>query len=295
MAAGTHVRWDAPSRRGLPRYKVQAAVDVTVLRSGIPDTLPGRALNLCERGLAAMVAGELALGETVGVELRLPWTPDPLRARGLVRHHDRLRCGVEFVGLTPEQRVAIRNWAMRSKGEVETGAAATAELPPVVVKVDDTSGSGASAPPPADSSGPGKRRGPRSVLLVVGAAVLLAGFWWRWNTSWKELESGLPGRSSSSPVEAQARIPAEEMQKLIVHRVDPVYPAAARAENLQGVIALDVVVGRDGTVVEVRPLNGPEVLARAAVEAMRWWKFQPYRVNGQAAAVETTFAMEFRP
>jgi protein TonB len=44
----------------------------------------------------------------------------------------------------------------------------------------------------------------------------------------------------------------------------------------------------------MRPLNGPDVLSRAAMDALRWWKFEPYRVNGEPTAVETTVAVEFK-
>jgi protein TonB len=64
---------------------------------------------------------------------------------------------------------------------------------------------------------------------------------------------------------------------------------------LQGVIVLDVVVGRDGSVLDVRAQNGPEVLARAAADALRWWRFEPYRIDGKAVVVETTVAVEFKP
>jgi len=93
----------------------------------------------------------------------------------------------------------------------------------------------------------------------------------------------------------QIEVPTVVMQGLLVHKVDPVYPAAARKEKLQGVIVLDVVVGRDGSVVDVRPQNGPEVLAHAAMEAVRWWTFEPYKVNGDPAVVATRMAVEFRP
>jgi protein TonB len=84
------------------------------------------------------------------------------------------------------------------------------------------------------------------------------------------------------------------MQKLLVHRVEPVYPAEARQSKLEGTIALHIVVGRDGSVVSMHALNGPEVLARAAMDALRWWKFEPYRLNGEPAVVETTVAVEFK-
>ena len=77
------------------------------------------------------------------------------------------------------------------------------------------------------------------------------------------------------------QVPAEVMEKLLVHRVEPAYPAAARQANLEGTIALNLVVGRDGSVVSMHALNGPDVLAQAAMDALRWWKFEPYRVNGE--------------
>jgi outer membrane biosynthesis protein TonB len=48
-------------------------------------------------------------------------------------------------------------------------------------------------------------------------------------------------------------------------------------------------------VVDVRARNGPAVLAQAAMDAMRWWRFEPYRIDGKAAVVQTTVAMEFKP
>jgi protein TonB len=131
--------------------------------------------------------------------------------------------------------------------------------------------------------------------LLVSAAILLAVLWWRWNRGWEELESSLPGNEKTMALEPQAHVPADVMEKLVTHRVDPDYPAAARLEKLQGVVVLDVVVGRDGSVAEMHAQNGPEVLAQAAMDAMRWWRFEPYRVDGQPVVVETTVAMEFKP
>ena len=302
MAAGAQARsWDKPSRRRVPRYGVQAPLDVTMLRSGIPDTVPGRSLNLCERGLGAVLAGEMIPGDTVGVEVHLPTAPEPLRARALVRYQDHLRCGLEFVGLSASQQAAIRDWAELSK--------AAAEPEPALTKPANLAGKGSEHEKPETSgprgpSGPGgpgepskKRRGAWLALLMM-IAILGVAFWWRWNRGWEELESGLPNHAAKGDAPQVAapevQVPAEEMQKLLVHKVDPEYPAAARQEKLQGVILLDVVVGRDGSVLETRAMNGPDVLAQAAMEALRWWKFEPYSVQGKPAVVETTVAVEFK-
>jgi TonB family protein len=285
--------WDKPSRRRVPRYRAQVPLDVTVLRSGIPDTVPGRAVDLCERGIAAVLAGELIAGETVGVEIRLEAGAEPLRARALVRHHDRLRCGMEFLGLSNQQQAAIRDWAVQMKSPPESAAITTTN------ETSDTQERESRAPVVGHVAEP-RRRVPRWrrrgwIGLLIAATVLLGVFWWRWNRGWKELESGLTGHSTASGERPKAYVPAEEMERLLIHRVEPRYPEAVRGSGLQGVIALDVVVGRDGSVLAIKPLNGPNVLARAAMDALRWWKFEPYKINGEPIVVETTLAVEFKP
>jgi TonB family protein len=296
MAVGAQGRlWSGPSRRRVPRFQVQAPLDVTVLRSGIPDTVPGRSVNVCERGIAAVLAGELVPGEAVGLEVRLPLVADSLRTRAMVRYQDKLRCGLEFVGLSAEQRAAIRDWAKEARAEIEISASPA----PGMSAKDAVPGGGSSG-----GSGGGTPRRPRKKRRGVGwaiflgflvfAAIAVAVFWWRWNRGWDELESGVKNPGLASAEKPQAQVPAEVMEKLLVHKVEPTYPAEARKSNLQGIIALDIVVGRDGSVVSMRPLNGPEVLARAATDALRWWKFEPYLVNGEPAVVETTVAVEFK-
>jgi TonB family protein len=310
MAAGVQIpTWDGVSRRRVPRFPLQAALDVTVLRSGIPDTVPGRSVNVCECGIAAMLADELVPGEAVAVEVQLAWVTAPLRTRAMVRHQDKLCCGLEFVGPSTDQRAAIRTWAKDSKAEAETETGP--ELQAVIeagmeekiiasrgsaiaksVEVRRASGqlSGGGLP-----RKPGKKRiGIRWDVVLVLAVIAGAVFWWRWNRGWNELESGLQSTGMASGERLEAQVPAEVMQKLLIHRVEPAYPAEARKANLQGIIALDIVVGRDGSVVGIHALNGPEVLARAAADALRWWKFDPYRVNGQPAVVKTTVAVEFK-
>jgi TonB family protein len=263
-------------------------VDVTVLRSGIPDTVPGRSVNLGEGGVAAVLAGELTRGESVGVEIRLPQSTDPVRTRALVRHHDKLRYGMEFVGLSSKQQAAIRDWAGTTNVEVEAGVRRGTGVP-----------SGSSEDKNKFRRGSMRARGRRPgkkgwIFLLLSCAILLGVLWWRWNRGWEDLESGL-NRNAASTAEARAHVSADVMEKLVTHRVDPEYPAAARPGKLQGIILLDVVVGRDGSVVETRALNGPEILAQAAMDAMRWWRFEPYRVDGQPVVAETTVAMEFKP
>jgi TonB family protein len=275
------------SRRRTSRYSVKAPLDVTVLRSGIPDTVPGRSVNVGEGGLAAMVAGELAPGESVAVEIRLPQSENPLRTRALVRHQDKLRYGMEFVGLSPQQQTAIRKWSETSKAQPESGTRSPSSLPAGDFESAGSSG-GPGGTPPFSSLLSGRGW----IFLLASLAILVAVVWWHWYRGWQDLEWMLP---KDKPAKAEVHVPSDAMAKLVRHRVDPEYPAAARHARLQGVIVLDVIVARDGTVADVHPLNGPDVLAQSAVDAMRWWRFEPYKVDGKPAVVETTVAVEFKP
>jgi TonB family protein len=230
------------------------------------------------------VAGELLPGEVVGVEIRLSQSMVPLRARAKVRHHDKLRCGMEFVGLSADQQAAIRNFTDETKAEPEEDF--RPKLPVEAAKSLEDGGSRAAKSRP-------RKRGKALAIFLVFAAILSAVLWWRWNRGWDDLELGL--RKSEGTMQPQAQVPADVMEKLVTHRVDPDYPAAARTSRLKGVIVLDVVVARDGNVADVRALNGPQILAQSAVQALRWWRFQPYRVDGRPVVVETTVAVEFKP
>jgi TonB family protein len=295
MAVGAQTgEWVGPSRRRVPRFRIQAPLDVKVSRAGVSDTVPGRSVNVCERGIAAMLAGELVPGETVEVEVQLSSGGVPFRTTATVRYLDRLRCGFEFTELSAEQRSTIRDWARTEKAETETATVSTPLMRTIKVR-DVATGDARSSFGGGGGSGWTKKwRTIALIAVVVIAAFILGVFWWRWNRGWEELESGLKTQPTSEAGKTRVQVPTEVMQKLLVHRVDPIYPAEARKDNLQGIIALDIFVSQDGSVVGMRALNGPDVLSKAAMDALRWWKFSPYRVNGEPVEIETTVAVEFR-
>lgn len=268
----------ATSRRG-PRYPLAVPVEITVLRSGIPCSIPGRTLNLGQYGLGLDLAGEIHLGDAVGLEFRLSDVGDALRAKAVVRHQEPLRCGLEFLSASPDLQIMIRGWA-REKSK------ARAESPlPVVSSQSSVKGNGQNL-----------RRVLWTALAIFGVVGGLG--WWQWYRAWNELESGIQShRPQAHQPRLQAprtQVPAEVMENLITHKIDPIYPDDARQAKVQGVVVLDTVIGADGSVVELHPVSGPDALAPAALDAVKWWRFQPYLVNGQPVPVETTIAVEFR-
>ncbi len=85
----------------------------------------------------------------------------------------------------------------------------------------------------------------------------------------------------------------EAARAMLVHTVDPVYPPEGVAQKLHGAVVLQAVVGRDGSVEDLKIVRGYFVLGRAAIAAVKQWRFQPYSVNGHAAATQTVITINF--
>jgi hypothetical protein len=92
-----------PRPRRWLRTPIGVPVTVTTLRSGVPEEIPGRTKDVCERGMGIVLAGQLASGEGAIVEFLLPFAPQSIRRRSVVRHQDGLRHGFEFVDEMAEQ------------------------------------------------------------------------------------------------------------------------------------------------------------------------------------------------
>jgi TonB family protein len=89
-------------------------------------------------------------------------------------------------------------------------------------------------------------------------------------------------------------VEAEEMQKHLERSVAPVYPEVARHAGVEGDVILRIYVSSSGQVGDVKILDGPPLLARAAVEAVRQWQYQAPRMNGSPVEVVTTLVVSFR-
>ena len=85
----------------------------------------------------------------------------------------------------------------------------------------------------------------------------------------------------------------EAARAMLVHTVDPVYPPEALAQKLHGPVVLQARVGRDGSVEDLKIVRGYFILGRAAIAAVKQWRFQPYTVNGHAAATQTVITINF--
>jgi len=92
-----------PKPRRWLRTPIGVPISVTTLRSGVPEEIPGRTWDVCEKGMGLILAAKLQSGEGAIVEFLLPFAAHSIRRRSVVRHQDGLRHGLEFVDEMTEQ------------------------------------------------------------------------------------------------------------------------------------------------------------------------------------------------
>jgi TonB family protein len=91
-------------------------------------------------------------------------------------------------------------------------------------------------------------------------------------------------------------VPGEIMGPRLINKVEPEYPAAAKAAGVEGTVLLNAVIGKKGNLLELRVMNSevdPE-LARAALKAVSQWQYSPVLLNGEPVEIETTVTVNFK-
>ena len=105
-------------------------------------------------------------------------------------------------------------------------------------------------------------------------------------------ENGLGVVERPSPPRIVRRS-AGVMAASLVRRVEPAYSAVARAARIQGAVRLHAIIGTDGAVRQVEVISGSGILAQAAIDAVRQWRYRPTLLNGQPVEVDTEITVNF--
>jgi len=140
----------------------------------------------------------------------------------------------------------------------------------------------------------------RNALVTAAALVVTLAF----------TASAVPLQSAASKTPAQP--PAADKsapEPKVLHKVNPVYPEAAKADKAEGLFQLAIVVGKDGAVRDARVVassstpgrlddataqKGDPRLAKAAVEAVQAWRYEPIIKNGQPVEAKMTITINFK-
>lgn len=89
------------------------------------------------------------------------------------------------------------------------------------------------------------------------------------------------------------QVPKDVMQGMIREKVPPQYPADARKNHIQGIVVLKATISKEGNVENLVYVSGPKELTPASIEAVKDWKYKPYRVDGKPVEVETEVLINF--
>lgn len=90
------------------------------------------------------------------------------------------------------------------------------------------------------------------------------------------------------------RVISQLTEAQLLNRVEPVYPHIAALSGIQGQVRLHAIIARDGSIQSLNVTSGHPMLASAALEAVRQWRYRPYILNGEAVEVETFITVNFR-
>ena len=108
------------------------------------------------------------------------------------------------------------------------------------------------------------------------------------------------GIISSTPVAVpkvatpqRVRVSQGVTQGLLIRKVQPAYPPLARQARIQGTVLLQAEISKDGTIENLHLISGHPMLAPAAIEAVKQWRYKPYILNGEPVEVETQITVNF--
>lgn len=109
-------------------------------------------------------------------------------------------------------------------------------------------------------------------------------------------------RTGPKPTAADANVPPKRLRiggnmqaAKMVKMVRPEYPAHLKAAGTEGTVLLEAVIGRDGHIVNITPMNTQvhADLVKAATDAVTQWQYEPTYLNGEPVEVQTAITVNF--
>ncbi|MBZ5683802.1 MAG: TonB family protein [Acidobacteriia bacterium] len=165
----------------------------------------------------------------------------------------------------------------RSRPQIVLNAA---ELKPIEVRPDSAPVDPASTSSTAESTpAPSTRKTDSEASVIEPPSVELAP---SVNTEQLAQLSSIPTQLPS----VGPRVSEGVVEPTLVHKIAPGYPMQARNERLSGKVVLSATIGADGSVGEITVVSGSPILAEAAKQAVRQWRYHPATLNGSPIAIQ---------
>ncbi len=106
--------------------------------------------------------------------------------------------------------------------------------------------------------------------------------------------SGPAGPPPPPPATPQRiRVGGQVEAASLVNKVPPVYPPIAKTAHVSGTVVLHAIIAKDGGIRELQFVSGPPLLMKAAMDAVKEWRYKPTMLNGEAVEVDTTVDVVF--
>jgi TonB family protein len=112
----------------------------------------------------------------------------------------------------------------------------------------------------------------------------------------QSLANAKPQTSAGGPQATRPmrmRVSQGVAQGMAISKVPPIYPADAKAARIQGSVVISVTIGKDGNIQSEHLVSGHPLLAPAAMDAVKQWKYRPYILNGNPVEVDTQITVNF--
>jgi protein TonB len=100
--------------------------------------------------------------------------------------------------------------------------------------------------------------------------------------------------AASAPASPAPIRVAQVSPGVLIYKVNPQYPPAARSARVQGSVVMRATIGTDGTIQQLRVVSGNPLLVNAAMDAVKKWRYRPYLLDGKPVEGETNITINFK-
>lgn len=106
---------------------------------------------------------------------------------------------------------------------------------------------------------------------------------------------GIPSVAPPPQITPQRiRVSSGVQEAKILQKIEPVFPPIAKQARIQGTVRLEAIIAKDGSIQNLRVIEGHPLLVQAALQAVQQWRYQPTLLNNEPVEVVTFIDVIFR-
>jgi protein TonB len=195
---------------------------------------------------------------------------------------------------TPPQATDAQTHEQGASAAADTLEAAAAPNAPKPSATDNKPSVQLPLPPPRAVTLPVQPSAPTHAVSAASNGMIPMSLKSQTASTTPEASGAMPVEAAMSSIEP-VKLTESVVRGLLTQSVDAAYPDAGKAGGQRGMVVLQVLIGRDGSVQDAMFMQGSLVFARAAITAVKQWRFKPYSLNGRPVAVQSLITLNFKP